>query len=67
MYIEDWDYFEYRTCAEHSHVRNSENINEGARDLKRKEVTLKHSVSCCNLLSVRKPEYIKAGVVHIYI
>ena len=59
MYREDWDYFEYRTCAEHSNIRNSQNIKEGARDLKRMEVTLKPFATCCNLLSRRKPEYFK--------
>ena len=67
MHREDWDYFVYKTCAEHSNIRNSENIKEGARVLERMEVTLKPLVTCCNLLSRRKPEYIKPEIVHIYI
>ena len=31
------------------------------------EVTLKPLVTCCNLLSRRKPENIKPVIVHIYI
>ena len=37
---EDLDYFKYRTYAKSSNNRNSENIKEGPRDLKRIKVTL---------------------------
>ena len=39
-------------------------MKEGARDLKRMEVTLKPLVTCCNLHSRRKREYIKSKIVH---